>query len=203
MKKILKISIPFPAWDGIFQVNSICGELRRNEMLKGIPVHRTPRRITLKFFDDIKVVEYWFTDGCYATANLRGHADESYGTSWELVTLRLRWKDHVLGLPMAEERLELRLDANQLKAIGLTSYLRSHLRDYEGHANLSLAQAHLAEAATISDAVIAEAAAPILAAYERQQIWVATIATQREEGRLSSPPLGQPTVEWKKEGSNA
>lgn len=199
-KEKFDVTIPFPAWDGIFQVNYICAELRRNEMLKGIPVHRTPRRITMKpapaaeGFNDVKVAEYWFTDGCYATATLGGLYDGHYGTSWEMATLRLRWKDHVLGLPMAEEKIELRLDSTQLKAIGLTSYLRSHLRDYEGHPNLPGAQAHLAAAASISDAIIAELAAPIRVAYERQQVWLATLEAEREGREFSWFPGNEPKL---------
>lgn len=217
MQTILTISIPFPAWDGIFQMNNVCSELRRNEMLKGIPVHQTPRRITVQQkgkqegFDDVKVAEYWFTGGCYATVTLGGHDDDHYGTSWELVEMRLRWKDSILGLPMVDEKIDLRLNAEQLKAISLTSYLRSHLPDYEGRTNYAEAQAHLAEAAMTSDAIIARLAAPIYSAYERQQVWIATLEAEREGREFSWLPGNKPfdprtlpvptVVEWKEDSN--
>ena len=215
MKKNEKfdVTVPFPAWDGIFQVNYICGELRRNEMLKGVPDLRTPRRITMKpapvtdGFDDCKVVEYWFTGGCFANAALGGRDDDHYGTSWRIVSLRLRWRDTGLGLRMDDEKIiDVQLKAEQLQAIRLTSQLRRGLSYYEGRSNYGQAQEQLAEAIAASDAVIAELAAPIRAAYERQRIWVATLEAQREGREFSWLPGNEPTLppsppapEWKKE----
>lgn len=136
-------------------------------------------------FDDVQVVEYWFTNGGYAVATLAGRHDDHYGTSWELTNLCLRWKDGVLGLPTAEKKIELRLDAIQLIAIGLTSYLRSHLRDHEGQSSFAQAQAHLGEAETRSNAMIAALAAPIHAAYERQQVWIETLAAHQQGREFS------------------
>lgn len=120
------ISIPFPAWDGIIQVNAICDELRRNELLKGVLVQGTPRRITMRSgqpiigFDDVKVVEYWFTSGCYATATLGGRNDSHYGMGWELVELRLRWKDE-------GKKVALTMAAGQIEILGLVNYFRGHI----------------------------------------------------------------------------
>lgn len=176
---MFNLTIPFPAWDGIFQINEICDELRRNEIFRGIPVHRTPRRITMKAgsamegFDDVQVVEYGFTNGCYVTATLGGQHDDHYGTGWKLVALTLRWKDCVLGLPMADEKISFQMNTNQLKAVGLASYLRSHLRDYEGQSDFeqAKAKAHLVEAEATSDTIIAGLADPILAAVKRHKEW--------------------------------
>ncbi|HUX35944.1 MAG TPA: hypothetical protein VMV71_02835 [Candidatus Paceibacterota bacterium] len=170
MNKRTTISIPFPAWDTIFQVGDICDELRRNDSLRGIPVHRTPRRIEILEkgegqIDDVKVIECWFTQGCYVTATIRG-SDDSYGTSWKIVSLWIRWSDHVLHLPCDEEKVSLRINENQVAAIAVTAYLRTHLCDFEGKDNFEAAKAHLGKYATISDAIIAELADPIYKRYK-------------------------------------
>jgi len=175
-KQNLTISIPFPAWDGIFKVSQIADELRRHEMLKGIPTWlNTPRRITIRQgeivegLDDVKVVEYWYTSGCYVTVIMEGHDHPSYGTSWKLVDLRIRWRDFILHLPTDEERLELSLHVDQLRIVGLTAHLREHICDYDGK-NLVAAKKHLAEATSESEAVVDRLAEPISRSYERQQV---------------------------------
>ncbi len=172
----MTITIPFPAWEGIFQINNICDELRRNEVLRGIPVHRTPRRITIKdigtdaaILDDVKVIEYWFPGGCYATVTTNGDYDIDYGTSWTLTSLRLRWKDEVLELPEIDEKVELRLSTEQIVIVGHTSYLRMHLRDHEGQESFAEAKVRLAEAEKKSAVVAEQLATSIRIAHERQQ----------------------------------
>ena len=185
-------------------------------MLKGIPVDRTPRRITMsplpsvpQRFDDCKFIEYWFTDGCFSKATIGGHEDGQFGTSWTLLYLLLRWRDNnKLGLPAGEDRLSIQIDEVQLRAIGLTSYLRSHLGIYEGNSGLRGALALLQASEKASDAIIDELAAGIRAAYERQQVWLATIAAEREGREFSWVPenkaldprtLPAPQVVWRQE----
>lgn len=88
------ISIPFPAWDGAAQIAAVCEKIR--ERLGHAPnLLSNPRRIVLKDSDEEGLwhrLSLWSPFGNYAMATLRGHEDFSYGTSWQLVNLRLRWR---------------------------------------------------------------------------------------------------------------
>jgi hypothetical protein len=214
VRKLFKVKIPFPAWDGVFHVYRVCDELRRNEMLKGISVHRTPRSISMgpapaiEGFDDTVSVQYWYSNGCKAVAMLAGRNDQAYGTTWALKGLTVEWQDRALGLPVGEDRLALQLDTDQVEALNLTTYLRRHLGDYEGRETFDEAKADLAENELISDAIADKLAAPFRAVYERQKICRATLAACNE-GRefswmpgcaarpLPAPPLCIP--KWKED----
>jgi hypothetical protein len=177
--------MPFPAWDGIFQLAHVVGELRREKMFAGIPECRTPRRTSIwektprDGFDNVAVVEYWYTGGFEVIATLGGTEDKSCGTGWVLVGLRISWRAAELGLAQADEKVTVRLNAEQVANVG-------------------------------SAAVVAELAAPVRAAWERQQIWLETMAAAREGREFSwLPGFGPESVpalvpvmdppEWEKE----
>jgi len=113
------ITIPYPAWDGIFRISDVVNELRRSSDFLGqvLPEDlNNPRRITLRQapppgegnFDDCLVVDYWWPGGFYATATLAGR-DTHYGTTWQIINLRLRWDDpRSQGFRSRRLRLDIR-----------------------------------------------------------------------------------------------
>ncbi|PIR97652.1 MAG: hypothetical protein COT91_00305 [Candidatus Doudnabacteria bacterium CG10_big_fil_rev_8_21_14_0_10_41_10] len=181
-KNNFTVTVPFPAWDGIFQTVRVCDTLRRNEMLKGVPVCGMPRRITMKHIrgdDDLMsvAVEYWYTDGCFANVSLVGHNDDEYGTSWKLIGLRLRWRDRDLKLPAGEEKLDILLTTEQIEGIDD--------RVFDSHS---------------VDTRVDEIAFPIRAAWERQQAWLAASKNNNAVGKFSDgvySNLGAPRPDWK------
>ena len=124
-KGAFEVTIPFPAWEGLFKAQRICAILQQHEFLQEISNFAwVPRRITMKSiaavkgFDDAIAVEFWFTRGSYLNAVLGGR-DTGYGTSWYLVSLRIRWKDHLHMLPSVDERMNICLDSGIIETIDM------------------------------------------------------------------------------------
>lgn len=101
------ISIPFPAWEGIFTISGVVARLRRNEFLgQVLPKNlNNPRRITLRGaplpeelkdqwdFDDCLVIDYWWPGGTYVRLRLGGLTHSDGTTWWRPIGIRLRWVD--------------------------------------------------------------------------------------------------------------
>lgn len=123
------VQIPFPAWDGIGKVADVCNELKRHKPFLRIPVSRSPRRITMDRISDLEVrVSYWYTGGVYATGIMSG-ADSHYGTSWELVSLKVKYRDYILQYLDGIDQVRIELGATELEAISLAAYRRVNVFD--------------------------------------------------------------------------
>ena len=176
----ININIPYPAWQGIYSVNTITEELRKNQMLKATPLG-IPRRITVKVetektegFDDSIKVQYWYTGGQYATAIFGGY-ESHYGTTWHLVRLELRWKDWQLDLLSPNDRLKIVIKREEIEAIESTIYARRHLEEYPS----SDAETTLAEREQANEKIIESLSAPILALRQERLAFLEGVYAKR------------------------
>ena len=196
------ISVPFPAFSAIFDAEQILAVLRQEPLLEGIPSFRTPRRITTKDrqeageYDALVAVELWCQNGAYLNAEMAGTDDASYGTQWELLDLRVRFKNYK---PTHREdtghKVDLRIGGDDLAALRQVVWADNSLgyaRDVGSDESIADAEQRLAEAQAAAAVTARRLAAQVAQVALHREVWRAT----KEAGEGSVAFCWLPGGKW-------